>query len=95
MKTTQIFRSGNIAKKLLLLLLAYSSIAYADSGCSDIAQKVVDKLASHSKTSVTLNYSADKAQQAQTCKTAILAKNSALTVNLNQVDGTDKFKFSK
>jgi ABC-type sugar transport system substrate-binding protein len=83
-------------KKLLIVLLAATSLSYADSNdCTDVAQKVVTKLASHNKTSVTLNYSQDKATQAQTCKAAILAKNPSLTVTLNQVDGTDKFKFSK
>ncbi|MBX9597383.1 MAG: hypothetical protein K2X04_02265 [Burkholderiales bacterium] len=90
-------------KKLLVILLAASSLAYATessapaagSNCSKIAQKVTDKLASHNRTEVTLNYSADQAAKAKTCQAAILAKNGALKVNLNQVSGTDVFKFSK
>lgn len=83
-------------KKLLLILFASTSLAYADGGdCTKVAQKVVDKLESHSRTSVTINYSADKASQAQICKSAILAKNPVITVTLNQIDGTNKFKFSK
>jgi hypothetical protein len=90
-------------KKLLVVLLAASGIAYAanssapaaNADCSKIAQKVTDKLASHNRTEVTLNYSADQAAKAKTCQAAILAKNSALKVNLNQVSGSDVFKFSK
>lgn len=90
-------------KKLLVVLLAASSLAYAANSsaptaggdCSNIAQKVTDKLASHNRTEVTLNYSADQAAKAKTCQAAILAKNSALKVNLNQVSGSNVFKFSK
>ena len=91
-------------KKLLVMLLAASSLAYAanssapaaaNADCSKIAQKVTDKLASHNRTEVTLNYSADQAAKAKTCQAAILAKNGALKVNLNQVSGSDVFKFSK
>lgn len=82
-------------RKLLLVLLAATSIAYADNDCTKMAGKVADKLASYNKTSVTLNYTSDKASQAQVCKNAILAKNPALTVNLKQIDGTGEIKFSK
>jgi hypothetical protein len=83
-------------KKLLLVLLVASSFAYAeDSDCHQAAQKVVDKLAAHHRNSVTLSYSADKTEQAETCKAAIAAKNPDITVNLKEVEGKDKFKFSK
>ena len=81
-------------KKLLLAVLMCSNFAFA-ADCANIAQQVVTKLATHNRTAVTLNYSGDKLAQANSCKAAILAKNSALTVTLNEVDGTDKFKFSK
>jgi ABC-type glycerol-3-phosphate transport system substrate-binding protein len=82
-------------KKLLLVLVVFSSLAYAGEDCSKAAQKVVDKLASHNKTSVSINYSSDQAEKAKTCEAAIKAKNSAITVNLNQVSGTGVFKFAK
>lgn len=84
------------AVKLFVTLLAAASFVYADSNdCSQGAQQVVDKLAAHNRTSVTLSYSADNATKADTCKAAILAKNPAITVNLKPIAGTNQFKFSK
>ncbi len=79
---------------LALVMVGSFSISYAFD-CSKQAEKVVNKLAAHNRTSVTINYSVDKSDWAQTCKSAILAKNAQLNVNLNQVNGSDVFKFSK
>lgn len=79
-------------KKLILVFMVIGSVAYAKEDCSVGAQKVVDNLAAHNLTSVTIDYSADKAKEASVCKEAIMAKNSTITVNLNQVKGTDKFE---
>ena len=73
-------------KKLCLALLVISGFAFADQ-CADPAQKVISKLQKFNKTSVTINYSADKAD--------IVALNKAITVNMNPVAGTNQFKFSK
>ncbi len=83
-------------KKLLIALMTISSISYAANDCSAGAQEVVDKLAAHNRTSVTLTYSADNTKKAETCKAAILAKNSAISVNLVPVESKKSiFKFSK
>ena len=84
--------SFSVAKKLILILMTIGSIAYAADDCSEISQKIVDKLASHKKNAVTIDYSADQAGKATTCKAAILAKNPAISVTLNEVPGTGKFK---
>lgn len=83
-------------KKLILLIILFSSsiLSYADD-CSKPADKVISKLSAHNKTSVTINYSADKADWAETCKKAILDRNNKITINMNQVNGTEIFKFSK
>lgn len=79
---------------LALVIIGLYSMSYAFE-CSKQADKVINKLAAHNRTSVTINYSADKSDWAQTCKSTILAKNAQLNVNLNQVNGSDIFKFSK
>ncbi|HLX53106.1 MAG TPA: hypothetical protein VKR58_04165 [Aquella sp.] len=82
-------------KKLLLVLLASTSIAYAAGDCSEGAQKVVSKLAAHNKTSVTLSYSPDQKAKAETCQTAIVKLNPKVTVNMTPVEGNGIFKFSR
>ena len=81
-------------KKLCLALLVISGVAFADQ-CAEPAQKVISKLQKFNKTSVTINYSSDKADFANMCKADIVALNSAITVNMNPVSGTNQFKFSK
>ena len=82
-------------KKLLLALAFCTSLAYAADDCSPVAQKIVAKLAKYNKTSLTLNYSSDKAAWAETCKDAITSLNKAIDVKMNPVSGTDIFKPSK
>lgn len=81
-------------KVLLFLAVSSSSLCFADripSGdCSRAAGMVASKLAAHSKTAVTIDYSADNAAIAKTCQQAIQKQNSALTVTLNQDADTKK-----
>lgn len=83
-------------QKLLLVLSLASGVCFAAANdCSKAAQKVVDKLTAHQLSAISIDYSADKADWATTCKKAILAKNSSIQVTMTQVEGSGKFKFTR
>lgn len=82
-------------KKLLIALLVASGVAYAADDCSGPAQKVVDKLHSHNKNVVQLNYSSDQTAKVAQCQSAIAALDKNIVVKTNQVSGTGVFKFEK
>ncbi len=81
-------------KKLLLVLLAVSSVAYADE-CAQNAQKAVDKLHKYNKTAVQFNYSPDKVDFAKMCQADIATLDKNITVKMNPVSGTGQFKMQK
>ncbi len=83
-------------KKLLLALMVVSGFAFADCNDPKNAEKVVGMLKSHNKTAVQVNYTADKADCAATCKANILALDKSITVAMNQEkSGTGLCRFAK
>ena len=83
-------------KKLLLALVAVSSVALADCDLPANAQKVVDMLHSHKKTAVQVNYTADKEACAKVCQANVSKLDSNITVTLNEEkSGTGLCKFGK
>jgi hypothetical protein len=83
-------------KKLLLALMVVSSVAFADCNDPKNAEKVVGMLKSHNKTAVQVNYTADKADCAATCKANILALDKNITVTLNEEkSGSGLCRFAK
>lgn len=81
-------------KKLLIILLASTSIVYAkdSADCSKEAQNIAARLNARHKTSVTINYSSDMAAKARACKNDLATQ---FKVNMHQVNGSNKFKLSK
>jgi hypothetical protein len=67
----------------------------ANDQCFIIASKVVNGLAVKKLNAVTINYSKNNQAKAMACKNDILAQNKNLTVNLHEVKGKNKFRFSK
>lgn len=82
-------------KKLLIAMLVVNGLAYAD--CSDpaAAQKAVGMLHKYNKTAIQVNYSSDKVDCSNTCKSNIAAQDSSINVIMKQVDGTGVCKYSK
>lgn len=88
-------KSANIAKKLLISLLIVSGFAYADCNDPANAGKAVTKLHKWNKTAIQVNYTSDKTNCADTCKTNILALDKSINVTKKLVSGTGVCKFSK
>ena len=86
-------------KKLLISLLIINGIAFADCNEPANAQKVVNMLHKHNKTAIQVNYTKDKIDCANTCKSNVLALDKTIIVNLNEISSlgskTSICKFSK
>ena len=82
-------------KKLLLVLMVVSSVAFADCDDPKNARKVIGILKNLNASQVQVNYTADKKGCADTCKANILALNKSITVNMNEEKGTGMCRFAK
>ncbi len=82
-------------KKLLLVLMVVSSVAFADCDDPKNAEKVIGMLKSHNKSKVQVNYTADKKGCADTCKANILALDKSIKVIMNKEKGTGMCRFAK
>lgn len=81
-------------KKLLIILLASTSIVYANGNvdCSKEAQNIASRLNARHKNSITINYSSDMAPKARACRNDLATQ---FKVNMHEENGSNIFKLSK